>query len=89
MTPVKALKSGATLIMRTPADDVAWVTKYQATMELLKMKEAATKAGASAQEVAGVGNAVREPEPVEVALGGARLDVPGVGGPEPRSTMRT
>jgi hypothetical protein len=32
---------------------------------------------------------MREPEPVEVAPGGARLDVPGVGGLEPRSTMRT
>jgi hypothetical protein len=30
-----------------------------------------------------------EPEPVEAALGGARLDVLGVGGPEPGSTART
>jgi hypothetical protein len=53
------------------------------------MKEAAAKAGASAQEVAGLGDATREPEPVEAAPGGARLDVPGVGGPEPGSTART
>jgi hypothetical protein len=89
MTPVKALKSGSTLIMRTPADDTAWVTKYQAATERLKTKEAAAKAGASAQEVAGVGDAAREPELVEAALGGAGLDVPGVGGLELGSTMRT
>jgi hypothetical protein len=53
------------------------------------MKEAAAKAGASAQEVAGVGDAMRELGLVEVALGGARLDVPGVGGPKPGSTTRT
>jgi hypothetical protein len=80
MTPVKALKSGATLMMRMPADDAAWVAKYQAATERLKTKEAAAKAGASAQEVAGVGDAAREPEPVEAAPSSARLDVPGVGG---------
>jgi hypothetical protein len=53
------------------------------------VKEAAAKAGASAQEVARVGDTAREPEPVEAALGCARLDVPGIGGPEPGSTMRT
>jgi hypothetical protein len=89
MTPVKALKSGAALIMRTPADDVAWVAKYQAATERLKTKEAAAEMGARAQEVTGVGDAAREPEPVEAALGGAGLDVPGVGGLEPGSTTRT
>jgi hypothetical protein len=89
MTPVKVLKFGAALIMRTPADDAAWVAKYQAATEWLKMKEAAAKVGASAQEVARVGDAVREPEPVEAAPGSARLDVPGVGGLEPGSTTRT
>jgi hypothetical protein len=89
MTPVKALKSGAALIMRTPADDTAWVIKYQAATERLKTKEVTAKAGASAQEVTGVGDAVREPGPVEAALGSARLDVPGVGGPESGSTTRT
>jgi hypothetical protein len=89
MTPVKALKSGAALMMRTPADDAAWVAKYQATMERLKTKEAATKAGASTQEVARVGDAAREPEPVEAALGYANLDMPGIGGLEPGSTTRT
>jgi hypothetical protein len=53
------------------------------------MKEAAAKAGASAQEVARVGDTTREPEPIEVGLGSARLDVLGVGGPEPRSNART
>jgi hypothetical protein len=89
MTPVKALKFGAALIMQTPTDDAVWVAKYQATMERLKMKEVAAKAGASAQEVAGVGDAAREPEPIKADPGGARLDVPGVGGPEPGLTTRT
>jgi hypothetical protein len=89
MTPVKALKSGAALIMRTPADDVAWVARYQAATEWLKPKEAATKVGVSAQEVAGVGDAMWEPEPVEAAPSGARLDMLGVGGPELRLTART
>jgi hypothetical protein len=89
LTPVKALKCGAALMMRTPADNVAWVARYQATMERLKIKEATGKAGASAQEVARVGDAMRELEPAEAAPGGARLDVPGVGGPKPRSTTRT
>jgi hypothetical protein len=70
-------------MMRTPADDVAWVAKYQATTTWLRMKENAAKMGASAQEVVRVGDAAREPEPVEAALGGAGLDAPGVGGPEP------
>jgi hypothetical protein len=76
-------------MMRTPADDATWVTRYQAATQRLKTKEVAAKAGASAQEVAGLGDAMREPEPVEAAPDGARLDVPRVGGPEPRSTMRT
>jgi hypothetical protein len=63
MTPIKALKSGAALMMQTPADDAAWVAKYQAATERLKTKEAAANAGASAQEVARVGDAAREPEP--------------------------
>jgi hypothetical protein len=58
-------------------------------MEWLKMKEAAAKAGASAKEVAGVGDATREPEPIEAGPDGARLDVPGVGGPQLGLTLRT
>jgi hypothetical protein len=85
MTPVKALKSGAALMMRTPADDAAWVAKYQAATKRLKTKEV----GASAQEVTRVGDATREPEPVEAASGCARLNVPSIGGPEPGSTTRT
>jgi hypothetical protein len=89
MTPVKALKSGAALMMRMPADDTAWVAKYEAATEWLKTKEAVAKAGASAQEVARVGDAAQEPEPVKAAPGCARLDVPGIGGLEPGSTTRT
>jgi hypothetical protein len=48
MTPAKALKAGVALMMRMPANDAAWVTRCQATMEQLKVKEAAAKAGASA-----------------------------------------
>jgi hypothetical protein len=58
-------------------------------MERLKTKEADAKAGTSAQEVAGHGDATGELEPVEAAPGGARLDVLGVGGLEHGSTART
>jgi hypothetical protein len=34
--------------MRTAVDDAAWVAKYQATAERLRLREAAAKAGASA-----------------------------------------
>jgi hypothetical protein len=40
-TPVKALRSGAAVIMRTAGDDAAWVVKLQAAMERLKQREAA------------------------------------------------
>jgi hypothetical protein len=76
-------------MMRTPTDDAAWVARYQAATERLKTKEAVAKAGASAQEVAGLGDATWEPEPIEATPGGARLDVPGVGGLEPRSIVMT
>jgi hypothetical protein len=58
-------------------------------MERLRTKEAAAEAGASAQEVAGLCDVTWEPELVEAAPGSARLDVRGVGGPEPGSTART
>jgi hypothetical protein len=89
LTPVKALKSGAALMMWMPTDDAAWVMRYQAAMEQLRMREATAKVGASAQEVAGLGDATRELEPIEAAPGGARLDMPYVGGSEPRSTVMT
>jgi hypothetical protein len=89
MTPVKALKAGAGLMMRTPADDVAWVAKFHAATERLKLKEAATKAGASAQEGARVDKSTRGPEQVEVALSSTRHNGPGSGGPETGSTTRT
>jgi hypothetical protein len=89
LTPVKALKSGTVLMMRMPTDDVAWVTRYQAATERLRTKEAAAKVGAGAQEVAGPGDTMRELEPVKAVPGGARLEVPSVGGSEPRSTAMT
>jgi hypothetical protein len=64
MTPAKALKASASLMMRMSADDVAWVARYQATTERLKVKEAAAKAGASAQEGAKIGDAAQEPKRV-------------------------
>jgi hypothetical protein len=87
-TPVKALKSGAALMMWTPAA-AAWVARYQAMTERLRTREATAKAGASTQEVAGPGDAARKPKPVEAVPGGARLEVPGIGGLEPGSTMMT
>lgn len=88
-TPVKALKSGAALMMLTPTDDAAWVMRYQVATERLRTREATAKVGASAQEVAGLGDAPWESGPIEAALGDARLDVPGVGGSEPGSTAMT
>jgi hypothetical protein len=55
MTPVKALKAGTGLMMRTPANDVSWVAKCQAATERLKVKEATAKVGANAQEGVGAG----------------------------------
>jgi hypothetical protein len=76
-------------MMRMPADDATWVARCQAATERLRMREAAAKAGASTQEVAGPGDAARGPEPVEVVPGGARLEVPGAGGSEPGSIATT
>jgi hypothetical protein len=57
--------------------------------ERLRMREATAKAGTSAQEVTGPGDAAWEPEPVEVITGGGRLEVPDAGGSEPGSTVTT
>jgi hypothetical protein len=76
-------------MMWMPADDAAWVTRYQAATERLRTREAAAKAGASVQEVAGPGDAARELEPVEVVSSGARLKVPDAGGSEPGSIVTT
>jgi hypothetical protein len=89
MTPIKALKAGAGLMMRTPADDAAWVAKCYATTERLKVKEATAKAGASAQEGAGIGEPVRGPKQVEAAPSSTEHDGPGSGGLEPGSATRT
>jgi hypothetical protein len=48
LTPVKALRLGAALMMQTLADDAAWVARCQATTEQLRLREATTKAGESA-----------------------------------------
>jgi hypothetical protein len=53
------------------------------------MREAAAKAGASTQEVAGPGDAPWGPEPAEAVLGDARLEVPGAGGSELGSIAMT
>jgi hypothetical protein len=76
-------------MMRTSADDAAWVTRCQATTERLRLREAAAKAGASAQEVAGPSDAVRGPEPAEAVPGDARPKVPGAGGLEVGSIAMT
>jgi hypothetical protein len=89
LTPVKALRSGAVVIMRTAADDAAWVAKYQAAAERLKLREAATQMGASAQEVTGSGSVVRGSGPAEAVPGDVGLEVPGTGGSEPGSTTMT
>jgi hypothetical protein len=38
---VKALRSGAAVIMWMVADTADWVAKYQATVERLRLREAA------------------------------------------------
>jgi hypothetical protein len=69
-------------MMRTPTDDATWVMRCQAATERLRLREAAAKAGASAQEVAGPGVMARGPEPAEAVPSGARLEVPRAGGLE-------
>jgi hypothetical protein len=86
---MKALRSGTTLMMRTAATAAAWVAKYKAAAERLKLREVAAKAGASAQVVAGSGVAVQGSGPAEAVPGDTRLKVPGAGGLEPGSTATT
>jgi hypothetical protein len=45
---MKALRSSAALMMRTATAATAWVAKYKAAAERLKLREVAAKAGASA-----------------------------------------
>jgi hypothetical protein len=75
--------------MRTAADDAAWVAKYQATTERLKLREAAAQTVASAQEVTGSGSVARVSGTAEAVPGDAGLEVPGTGGSEPGSTAMT
>jgi hypothetical protein len=75
--------------MWTMADDAAWVAKYQAAAERLKLREAAAQTGASAQEVIGSGSIARGSGPAEAVPGDARLEVLGTGGSEAGSTAMT
>jgi hypothetical protein len=68
--------------MRTPANDAVWVARCQAVTELLRLRKVVAKAGASAQEVAGPGDAARGAEPAEAVPDDARLEVPRAGGLE-------
>jgi hypothetical protein len=88
-TPVKALRSGTALMMRTAADDAAWIAKCQAMMEQLKLWEAAAQTGASALEVTGSDPTARWSGPAEAVPSDAGLEVPGTGGSEPGSTTTT
>jgi hypothetical protein len=83
-TPIKALRLGT-----AAADDAAWVAKCQAATEWLRLREAAAKAGSSAQEVTGSGVTVRGSRPAEAVLGDAGLKVPDAGGSESRSIATT
>jgi hypothetical protein len=65
---MKALRSGAAVIMRTVADDAAWVAKLQATIEWLKQRETAVQAGAGGQEVTGPDPAARGSGPAEAVV---------------------
>jgi hypothetical protein len=76
-------------MMRTAADDAAWVTKYQAAAEQLRLRDSAAKAGASAQEVTSFGVTVQGSGPAEAVAGDAGLEVPDAGGSEPGSTATT
>jgi hypothetical protein len=89
MTPIKALKAGAGLMMRTLADDATWVAKCHAATERLKAKEATAMVGASAQEGARIGKPAWGPKQVEAAPSGTGHDRLGSGGTEPGSSART
>jgi hypothetical protein len=86
---MKALRSGVVVIMRTAADDAAWVAKCQAATERLRLREAAAQAGVTAQAVTGSNPTARGLGPVKAVLGDAGLEVPGTGGSEPRWTVTT
>jgi hypothetical protein len=76
---VKALWSGAAIILRTAADAAAWVTKCQAMTERLRQWEMAAQVGTGALEAAGSDPAAQGSEPLKVVA-------PSTGGPEPGST---
>jgi hypothetical protein len=76
---VKALRSSAAVIIRTTADDAAWVVECRAATEWLKQREAAAQAATGALEAVGSVPAAQGSEPSEVAA-------PSAAGPELRST---
>jgi hypothetical protein len=59
--------------MQTPADDAAWIPRYQAATERLKAKEFVVQASASAEEDIGAGDAAQQSESVEAAPGATGL----------------
>jgi hypothetical protein len=76
---VKALRSSAAVIIRTAADDAAWVVECRAATEWLKQREAAAQAATGALEAVGSVPAAQGSEPSEVAA-------PSAAGLELRST---
>jgi hypothetical protein len=75
--------------MQTPADDDAWLARYQAVTEQLKVKESIAQAGASAEADVGAGGAAQRFESIEVAPDATRLGRSGGEGRKPGSPMRT
>jgi hypothetical protein len=70
-------------MMRTAADDAAWVAKCQATTERLKLREKAAQGVTSSDPIA------RGSRPAEAVPGDSGLEVPDTGGSESRSTAMT
>jgi hypothetical protein len=87
--PANVLKASAALRMRTPADDAAWITRYRAVTERLKLMGSSIQAGASVEEDIGTEEAARRPELVEAAPGASRLGRFGGDGHEQGSTVGT
>jgi hypothetical protein len=86
--PAKALKDSAVLRMQTPADDAAWIERYQVVTERLKSKESTVQASGSAEKGVGAGDAARRPKLVEDALGASGFGQSEDDGRESGSTTR-
>jgi hypothetical protein len=89
MTPAKALKASAALMMQTPANDATWIARYQAATERLKAKESTIQAGARAKEDIRAEDSTQQSELVESSLGTTGLGRFRGDGQEPGSTTRT